>query len=128
MRTVTQGVADLKAALAAVDLVDNATLTVIDLDKASSLNTFPAVVFGLPALSFTNSPYGYAGPSDIELSLAYVVGSTGFAVSSLEQQIAPILNAIWSCAGAAVTEALPATFPAGGVTLPSYTLTCEVSL
>ena len=83
----------------------------------------PAVYVGPPELSWT--VYNSARPDQLTFRLYLVVASAGYSVANLEPLLDAISDALASQTDSALTQAVPASWPAGGANLPAYLLTLE---
>lgn len=114
-------VADLAAALKAACLTVSEIRVYEDLGGAVDP---PAVVIGPPTLGWDTTS---AEPSSARFSLYLVAAATDRALERLWALLPLVAAAVDAVPGAVVKTASPGFYQAGGVELPSYTVTVEAT-
>jgi hypothetical protein len=120
VRTTADVRTQLYTALSAVD-----DLTVL-MHAGQETSIFPAVAVAAPVLGWT--AYDVSAPDSATFQVYLIMASDDYVFEKLDDYINEVVAALWSVDEAAVTRAIPATYPMGGVEMPAYSLTCEVSL
>lgn len=116
--TVKEAAEALEAALKAVDGLR------VYRESDASVDP-PAAVLGAPSLSWEAF---CSGPTSATFPVYLIVPASGRAVEQLWDLVPLVADAIEQVPDAAVTEASPGAYLAGGQQLPSYDITVEVSL
>lgn len=108
----------LKVALEAVDGIE------VYRDFAPSVDA-PAAVIGPPRMTWTTV---CADPTGLTFPVFLVVKADEYATDALWDLLPLVSAALDATDFASVSEALPGTFPVGGVDLPAYELTVDSTL
>jgi hypothetical protein len=108
----------LKAALETVGAI------VVYRDFAPSVDA-PAAVIGPPRMTWETVS---AEPTDLFFPVFLVVRADEYAMDALWDLLPQVSAALDATDFASVSEAIPGTFPVGGVDLPAYELTVDANL